>query len=292
MKSVRPFSKTSCATLLFLLSLFSASFLFAEKPKILRVSAIPDENPTELLRKNAPLVQYLEKELGMKVEFTPLVNYAATVEALAAGKLDLVWYGGFTHVQARQRTGDALAIVMRTEDASFHSKFIARKDSGIRSLKDLKGKTFAFGSVSSTSGHLMPRHFLLQEGIVPERDFARFSYSGAHDATAKWVEAGQVDAGALNEAVWERLVQEGKVDVDKVEVFWTTPDYVDYNWTARGGLDRKLVSRIVWAFLNLDYSNPEHKEILDLQRTKGYILATEDDFTGIEAAAKATGLLK
>ena len=292
MKSLRTSSKTSCATFLFLLSLFSISFLFAEEPKTLRVSAIPDENPTELLRKNAPLVQYLERELGMKVEFTPLVNYAATVEALAAGKLDLVWYGGFTHVQARQRTGDALAIVMRTEDASFHSKFIARKDSGIRSLKDLKGKTFAFGSVSSTSGHLMPRHFLLQDGIVPERDFARFSYSGAHDATAKWVEAGQVDAGALNEAVWERLVQEGKVDVDKVGVFWTTPEYVDYNWTARGGLDRALVSRIAWAFLNLDYSNPEHKEILDLQRTKGYILATEDDFTGIEAAAKAAGLLK
>lgn len=265
----------------------------AEPLKLLRISAIPDEAPTELLRKFAPLGEYLTKELGISIEFVPVVDYAASVEALAAGKLDMVWYGGFTHVQARHRTnGTAYAIVMRQEDLQFHSKFIARADSGIQSLQDLKGRTLAFGSVGSTSGHLMPRYFLQQAGLVPERDLQRFSFSGAHDATAKWVESGKVDAGVLNESVWDRLVQEGKVDTTKVKVFWTTPAYVDYNWTVRGDLDRQVVSRIARAFLNLNYNNPEHRPILALQRATSYVLAREDDFAGIEAAAKAAELLK
>ncbi|MBI3090047.1 MAG: putative selenate ABC transporter substrate-binding protein [Candidatus Tectomicrobia bacterium] len=260
--------------------------------KELRVSAIPDEAPTELLRKFQPLAAYLEAQLGMKVKFIPLLDYAATVEALAAKKVEMVWYGGFTHVQARRRTGNALALVQRLEDTAFHSKFIANADSGITSLGDLKGKTFTFGSVSSTSGHLMPRYYLLKQGVVPERDFGKFSYSGAHDATAKWVESGKVQAGVLNESVWQKLLEAGKVDPSKVKVIWTTPPYFDYNWTVRGDLDRLLQSKIVKAFLTLDEANPEQKKILDLQRTRGYVIATEDDYRGIEEAATAAGLLK
>jgi phosphonate transport system substrate-binding protein len=276
-----------------LLLVGSALSAAGDELQVLRISAIPDEAPTELLRKFEPLQKYLEQQLGLPVKFTPVIDYAASVEALAAGKVDMVWYGGFTHVQARRRTnGVAYAIVMRESDLTFHSRFITRVDSGINSLEDLKGKTFAFGSVSSTSGHLMPRYFLQQAGLKPEEDFKRFSFSGAHDATAKWVETGKVDAGALNGAVWDKLVREGKVDTAKVKVFWTTPPYVDYNWTVRGGLDRQLISRIARAFLNLDYDNPEQRPILDLQRAKAYVLAFEDDFDGITSAAEAAGLLK
>lgn len=265
----------------------------AQGLKVLRVSAIPDEAPTELQRKFEPLGAYLEKELGIPVQFTPVTDYAASVEALAAGKLDMVWYGGFTHVQARRRTKDsAYAIVMRDVDVQFRSKFIAHVQSNINRLEDLKGKTFAFGSVSSTSGHLMPRYFLQQAQINPEQDFSKLSFSGAHDATAKWVETGKVDAGALNESVWEKLVEGGKVDLTKVKVFWTTPPYVDYNWTVRGDLDRDVVSRLTKAFLSLDANNPAHKPILELQRAKYYVTAREEDFASIAEAAKAAGLLK
>ena len=259
----------------------------------LRISAIPDEAPTELIRKFKPLAAYLAKEIGMPVKFIPIINYVATVEALAAGKVDLVWYGGFTHVQARIRTkGNAFPLVMRHRDLKFKSKFIAATNSGINNLKDLKGKTFAFGSVSSTSGHLMPRYFLKRAGIVPEKDFAKFSFSGSHDATAKWVEAGKVKAGAMNEAVWNKLVKSGKVNTKKVRVFYTTPGYVDYNWTARADLPREVLSKIASAFLKLNHANPEHRKILSLQRAEGYVLAFESDFKGIESAARAAGLLK
>src|SRR5206468_9938145 len=136
---------------------------------VLKVSAIPDEAPTELQRKFAPLGKYLEKETGMKVEFVAVTDYAAVVEALASRRLDLAWLGGFTFVQAKLRTnGTAIPIVQRAEDEKFTSRFIVPLDSTAKSLADLKGKTFAFGSPSSTSGHLMPRYYLMKAGIDPD----------------------------------------------------------------------------------------------------------------------------
>ena len=275
------------ATALLLLLVTSAAVGPArgDTPEILRVSAIPDESPSELLRIYAPFAEYLSRELRMKVQFTPVVDYAATVEGLAAKKLDMVWYGGFTSVQAVRRTnGTARRLVLRQEDAEFKSVFVARPGSGIKGLEDLRGKTFAFGSVSSTSGHLMPRYFLLQARITPEKDLKQVAFSGAHDATALWVESGKVDAGALNFLVWDKLVQQQKVDLSKVAVFYTTPPYVDYVWTARGELDQGLLDRITAAFLKLDYRNPEHKKLLDLHRTKKYIKAKDTDWKDTEEA--------
>jgi phosphonate transport system substrate-binding protein len=282
-----------CAVIAVLVCLALSGMAAAYVPDVLKVSAIPDENPNELMRIYAPFAEYLGKELGMKVQFTPVVDYAATVEGLAAKKLDLVWYGGFTSVQAVRRTdGNARRLVLRQEDAEFKSVFIAKPGSGIASLADLKGKTFAFGSVSSTSGHLMPRYFLLQSRMNPEKDMKQVAFSGAHDATALWVESGRVDAGALNFLVWDKLVQQKKVDLTKVNVFYTTPPYVDYCWTARADLDAGLQDKITAAFLKLDAATPEHKRLLDLHRTKKYIKANDADWKSVEDAAVAAGLLK
>jgi phosphonate transport system substrate-binding protein len=269
----------------------SVSAVFAQAADVLKVSAIPDEAPTELLRKFKPLGAYLEQKLGMKVEFVPVADYAAVVEALAADRIDMAWLGGFTFVQARLKTGNAVPLVQREQDAEFTSKFIT-SDPAVKSLQDLKGKTFAFGSVSSTSGSLMPRYFMLQDGIKPEDFFSRVAYSGAHDATAAWVQAGKADAGVLNASVWQKLVDAGKVDTDKVKVFATTPTYYDYNWTVRGNLDAALQEKIKAAFLALDPTKPEQKAILDLQAASRFIETKPENYEGIEEAARAAGLLK
>ncbi|MBU0808553.1 MAG: putative selenate ABC transporter substrate-binding protein [Gammaproteobacteria bacterium] len=280
----RTLAFAACAALCLSTSLTHAA-------ETLRVSAIPDEAPTELLRKFKPLGAYLEQQLGMKVEFTPVADYPAVVEALATDRLDMAWLGGFTFVQVHLKTGNAIPLVQREQDAQFTSKFITA-DANVNSLADLKGKTFAFGSVSSTSGSLMPRYFMLQDGIKPESYFSRIGYSGAHDATAAWVQAGKVDGGVLNASVWDKLVASGKVDTSKVKVFATTPSYFDYNWTVRGNLDPALVEKIKAAFLALDPANPEHKAILDLQAASRFIETKPENYQGIEDAARAADLLK
>jgi phosphonate transport system substrate-binding protein len=259
--------------------------------QVLRVSAIPDESPTELLRKFTPLGAYLEKEVGMKVAWTPVNDYPAVVEGLAARKIDLAWLGGFTFVQVRHRTGNAIPIVQRAEDEKFVSRYIVPASSGARTLRDLKGKTFAFGSPSSTSGHLMPRFFLLKEGIDPDRDFTRIAFSGAHDATVAFVASGRAEAGVLNASVYDKLVEKGDANAKAVRVLATTPPYYDYNWTVRGDLDPGLVRKLTSAFLKLDPANPAHKEIMDLQRASKFIPTRPENYKGIEDAARAAGLL-
>jgi phosphonate transport system substrate-binding protein len=272
-------------------SLSSLPALAAE-PAVLRVSAIPDEAPTELQRKFEPLGKYLSAQTGMKVVFTPVTDYAAVVESLATRKLDLAWLGGFTFVQAKIRTnGTAIPIVQREEDAKFTSKFITANPA-IKTLADLKGKSFAFGAPSSTSGSLMPRFFLQQDGINPEKDFKTVAFSGAHDATVAFVAAGKAEAGVLNASVWDKLVESKKVDTSKVRVFATTPPYFDYNWTVRGDLDPALVKKLTDAFLALDPAKPDHKAILELQRAARFVPTQASNYEGIEAAAKSAGLLK
>lgn len=269
-----------------------AAFTFSAQAQSLKVSAIPDESPTELLRKFKPLGAYLEQKTGMKVDWTPVNDYPAVVEGLAAKRIDLAWLGGFTFVQARIRTGDAIPIAQRVEDEKFLSYYIVPKDSPAKSLQDLKGKTFAFGSPASTSGHLMPRFFLLKAGINPDKDFARLAFSGAHDATVAFVASGRAEAGALNASVYDKLMEKGDANAKAVRILQTTPPYYDYNWTVRGGLDPALVKKLTDAFLGLDPKNPAHKEILDLQRATRFIATKPENYKGIEEAARSAGLLK
>ena len=268
-----------------------AGAIAAQAQQTFRITAIPDESPTELARKSAPLAAYLERKLGVKVEFTPVTDYAAAVEALANKQVDLAWLGGFTFVQANNRSkGQVTPLVQRVEDEKFRSVFITTNPD-IRSLADLKGRNLSFGSQSSTSGHLMPRSFLLAAGIDPDRDLKRVAYSGAHDATVAAVASGKVDAGALNISVWDKLVADKKVDPAKVRVFYTTPAYYDYNWTVHADMPAARREQLVRAFIELNPATPEGKDILALQRATRFVPTRAENYKGIEAAARNAGLL-
>ncbi len=292
---MKPTSRRRAAgALLLLTSLFTGLLGLAgpvHAQAVLRVTAIPDESPTELARKAAPLVKYLEAQLGMKVEFTPVTDYAAAVEALVNHKVDLAWFGGFTFVQAQRRSGgQVIPILQREEDQKFRSVFIT-SDPAIKTLADLKGKDVSFGAQSSTSGHLMPRSFLLQAGIDPDRDFHRVAYSGAHDATILAVAAGKVQAGAVSISVWDQFVADKRVDPAQVRVIYTTPPYYDYNWSVSTAMPAALREKIVHAFLSLSRDDPTGRQILELQRATRYVPTRAENYQGIEAAARNAGLL-
>ena len=146
---------------------------------VLRISAIPDQNPEKLNRLYGLVADELSESLGRKVVYVPMVDYSAAVTAFRKGDLDLVWFGGLTGVQARLQTPGARVLAQRDVDAAFHSLFIGNREATaglqpIRSaadLKQLRGRRFTFGSESSTSGRLMPQYFL-QQGGVKLTDFA------------------------------------------------------------------------------------------------------------------------
>ncbi len=294
--SEHPFSlfKTLACTVLIAagIAILAAAPALAQQ-KVLKVTTIPEEAATEQIRKFGPITKYLERTLGMKVDFTPVNDYPAAVEALINKQVDLVWFGGFTHVQAQLRSGGkVVAIAQREEDSRFRSVFITQTDSGIKTLADLKGKQVSFGSASSTSGHLMPRSFLLQANMNPDKDFKRVAYSGAHDATIASVVGGRVDAAALDITVWRRFVEDKKVDTAKVNVFFTTPAFFNYNWSVHADMPAQLRERITKAFLDLSLATPEGKEILTLNRATKYIPTRNENYKDLETAGRSAGLIR
>ncbi|MDO9013958.1 MAG: putative selenate ABC transporter substrate-binding protein [Polynucleobacter sp.] len=274
------------------LCLFAASLSLSAQ-SVLRVTTIPEEAATEQMRKFGPLTKYLERTVGTKVDFVPVNDYPAAVEALVNKQVELVWFGGFTYVQAQIRSGGKIVpIAQREEDTKFRSVFITQTNSGIKSLADLKGKQVSFGSQSSTSGHLMPRSFLLEAGIDPDKDFKRVAYSGAHDATIASVVSGRVDAAALDITVWRKFVAENKVDTSKVDVFYTTPPYFNYNWSVHADMPAAQREKITAALLDLNMNNPEGKEILTLNRATKYIPTKPENYKGLESAGRSAGLIR
>jgi phosphonate transport system substrate-binding protein len=271
----------------------SAAFASFAAAQTFKVTTIPEEAATEQVRKFGPIVKYLESKLGQKVEFVPVNDYPAAVEALVNKQVDLVWFGGFTHVQANVRSGGKIIpIAQREEDTKFQSVFITKTNSGIKTLADLNGKQVSFGSASSTSGHLMPRSFLLDAKIDPDKDFKRVAYSGAHDATIASVVSGKVDAAALDITVWKKFVGEKKVDTNDVNVFYTTPGYFNYNWSVHADMPAATRERLTKALLDISMDDPIGKEILTLNRATKYLPTKAENYKGLEAAARSAGLLK
>ena len=265
----------------------------------LKVGGIPDQDTARLARRYQGFSDYLSQELDVKVEYVPSVDYAAVVTAFTQDELQLAFFGGLTGVQARLRNPGATAIAQREHDAKFHSKFVVRTDLPIQSMEDLAARssdlTITFGSESSTSGHLMPRHFLAEAGINPDTDFRGVpNFSGSHDLTWQLVEGGSYDVGALNEDVWDRAVREDRADTTRVREFYTTPDYYDYNWTVRANLDEVygegFTNRIQEALLKL--STDEHGEILELFSTEKFIATENANYEAIEEVARAQGLIQ
>ena len=277
----------------FLCVLLLSTSISLSAQTVLRVTTIPEEAATEQTRKFGPLTKYLERTVGMKVDFVPVNDYPAAVEALVNKQVELVWFGGFTYVQAQIRSGGKIIpIAQREEDTNFRSVFITQTNSGIKRLTDLKGKQVSFGSQSSTSGHLMPRSFLLEAGIDPDKDFKRVAYSGAHDATIAAVVNGRVDAAALDITVWRKFVSENKVDTTKVDVFFTSPPFYNYNWSVHADMPAAQREKITAALLNLNMNNPEGKEILTLNRATKYIPTKPENYKGLENAARNIGLIR
>jgi phosphonate transport system substrate-binding protein len=268
----------------------------------LKVGAIPDQDPQELARLYGTVADYLARALDVKVEYEPVADYTAAVTAFRVGDLDLVWFGGLTSVQAQKQVEGAEPVAQRDIDAAFHSVFIANRDSGIRrfqsarGLAALAGRTFTFGSESSTSGRLMPQYFLQRAGVGLGDLKGKPGFSGSHDKTIDLVQAGTYDAGVLNEQVWLDRLAKGDVDRRKVGVIWRSPPYPDYQWVIRPDADRRFgdgfTGRVKDALLSLRKDDPRQRRILDLFGADRFIPTKPGDHRLTEQAGEATGLLR
>ncbi|MCH9713077.1 MAG: putative selenate ABC transporter substrate-binding protein [Cyanobacteria bacterium] len=271
--------------------------------RVLRISAIPDQNPEKLNRLYGLVADELAEQLQVPVQFIPITDYTAAVTAFRTGDLDLVWFGGLTGVQAWLQKPGARALAQRDIDRSFHSVFIANPRSGLQpissveGLRELKGKRFTFGSESSTSGRLMPQ-FYLNEAGVQLSDFAGGApgFSGSHDALIALVQSGTYEAGVVNEEVWLSRLREGKVTTDAVIPIWRTPGYANYTWVVQPDLDQQFgpgfTTKLEQAFVGLDGANPRQAQILELFGAERFVPASNDQYKAIEQVGRQIGKIR
>lgn len=261
-----------------------------------RFTAIPDEDQSRLVERFSKVADYLEGRLDVEVEYVPVKSYGATVTAFRNDQVQLAWFGGLSGVQARRLVPGSIALAQGSEDAEFRSYLIAHRSTGLERADEvpdtLEGMSLTFGSRTSTSGRLMPEHFLRQRfGEAPDELFSRVGYSGDHSRTIALVEAGTWDLGAVNFSVWEAAVEDGRVDTDKVAVIWATPPYPDYNWTLRGDVDARFgegfTEQVRAALLEMD-----DPELLASFPREGFIPADNALYAPIEDVAEELGLLR
>lgn len=270
---------------------------------VLRIGAIPDQNPEKLNRLYGLVADELSQQLGVNVIYVPVTDYTAAVGAFRTGNLDLVWFGGLTGVQASLQKPGAQMIAQRDIDAQFYSVFIANTRSGLKpiqnqkGLAELRGKRFTFGSESSTSGRLMPQYFLSQAG-VKLADFAGGApgFSGSHDATIALVQSGAYDAGAVNEQVWKSSLRSGKANRSKVVQIWRTPSYPDYLWLGQPNLDQRFgkgfTARLRAAIVGWRPQDPEQKRILELFGAQQFTTVKAGEYKKIEQVGRQIGKIR
>ena len=236
-------------------------------------------------------MEYLAASSGLETRLVVPADYVDAVRLFREKEIDLAYFGGLTFLQAHKHYG-ALPLVMRAIDTRFTSWFLVRPELAQLELSDFRDRKFSFGDKMSTSGHLMPRHFLLSEWeIEPENFFAEVSYSGAHDKTAIQVRDGVVDVGAVNTAIVNKMLADGRLQPDDLHVLWQTPPYPDNVWSVQAYLDEALKTKLRDAFLGLDPADSRHAEILQNLRAESYLPASAADFSDLDKIARNLGLL-
>jgi phosphonate transport system substrate-binding protein len=258
-------------------------------------TAIPDQDESALRTRFGKIATYLQGKLGVDVKYVPVKSYAAAVTAFRNDQVQLAWFGGLSGVRARNLVSGSQALAMGKEDKAFTNYFIAHSSTGLKLSssfpKEIRGKTFTFGSKGSTSGRLMPEYFVRQNfGQAPNKVFSRVGFSGDHSRTIALVQSGAFQTGTINPKVWHKELKAGKIDTSKVSVIWTTPSYPNYNWSVRGDADKRFgagfTQKVRQALLAM-----KDPDLLKQFPRSAFIPASNSDYKPILDVGKAIGLI-
>jgi len=255
-----------------LLLLASVPAAAQDNPAKLRVALLPDENAATIIQNAEPLRQYLHARLNRDIELVVTTDYSSMIEAMRFGRIEIAYFGPLSYVLAKSKAPniEPFAVGVASGSPTYRRVIVAQADGPVKTIADIKGKTVGFGDPASTSSHLIPRALIARNGLYGEADY-KFVHLGAHDAVARAVQSGQVQAGALSEAIFKNLVAKGTIDAAKVKVIAVSDPIPNYPMVMQGKLQPELKAAIRQAFLEL-----RDAAILKPFRAEGFV-ATDDN---------------
>jgi phosphonate transport system substrate-binding protein len=232
----------------------TALALPARSQQVLTVGLIPSEDSRAMIANSQKMMDMLSAALGMPVKPFVAADYNGVIEALRSKRLDVAYLGPFSYVLGATVADIEAFAVAETKKAGrtyYHSQVIAHKDSGIRTVADLKGKTFAFVDPSSTSGHLFPKAGLAKAGFDTDKDFGRVIFSGSHDSSAIAVQNRKIDAAAIADRILDAAIAKGLAKREDLVQVWKSDPIPESPTVWRKDLPADLKKRIQAAFLQV-----------------------------------------
>src|SRR5712692_4342480 len=229
------------------------------------------------------------REAGVPTDYVLFSNYEAQIEALFNRQIDVAWNTNVAYARCERRAGGACQVLgMRDQDVDYLTRFIARTDAGLRSLIDLKGKRFAYGSADSAQAALIPAYYLRQAGLDPERDVRPLHFDldvGKHGDTGtselevlRALAANEADAAGIADTTWRQQLAKGEIDEQVIGSLWVTPGYCHCNFTALPDFDADRARRWSAALLKMDRANPRWRSYMELEGVARWLPGQKDGY--------------
>ncbi len=273
-------------TLLIAIGLPALAQAAESDPDTLKVALLPDENASELIKRNQPLKDYLETSLGKKVELIVTTDYSSMIEAMRFGRIDLAYFGPLSYVMAKSKSDiEPFAAMVVDGKPTYRSVIIANAESGISEYAGIKGRKMAYGDRASTSSHLIPKTVLLEKAELKAGDDYEQHFVGSHDSVAVNVANGNADAGGLSEVIFGHVTERGLIDPKKVKVLGYSKEYPQYPWAMRSNLDAELKQRVRDSFLSID-----DPEVLKSFKAESFAPISDSDYDVIREMGSLLGL--
>lgn len=259
-----------------------------------RIAVIPVQTEGQLGDAMAKLQTILAEALDREVDIRDYPDYNGVVEAMNFGQVDMAFFGPLTYVIANHKSGaEAIVVQLVNGTPSYYSYIVTHRDHPWNSLDELFADpgsvTFAFGDPNSTSGSLVPGVELKRRGVLvseTESSLQEVRYTGSHDITALAVQNKDVDAGAIDSAIYDNLVAQGTIDGDQFKIIWQSEPLYQYPWAVKQGTDPALIERLQETFEAIT-----DETVLRGFGISGFARTSDDDYAPIRAVAEREGRL-
>jgi phosphonate transport system substrate-binding protein len=260
--------------------------------KTLRIGLIPEQNIFKQLERYQPLAGYLSRKVGAKIKLKILPRYGNIIDNFQSEKLDGAFFGSFTYALAHAKIGvSAVARPLALDNTStYYGVIFIRRDSGIRTIKDMKGKRFAFVDKATTAGYLLPLEFFYEGGVKDYKTYFKETYfTGTHQDTIYDVLNKRADAGAAKNTIYYRLAREDPRIGMELKILTRSPDVPENGLAMRRDLDGSLKKQFKEVLLGM-HDDPMGKEILKQFGAIRFIETTEEDYRAVYEYARHIGL--
>ncbi|TAL26057.1 MAG: phosphate/phosphite/phosphonate ABC transporter substrate-binding protein [Nitrospirae bacterium] len=273
--------------------LFFPAAAFAEQDELL-IGLIPEVNVFKQRERFSPLADYLSEKTGVKVKLTIFSKYGGTVERFRSLNLDGAFFGSFTGATAIEQLGvEPLARPVNLDGSStYHGYIFVRKDSGIRNVKDMKGKRMAFVDKATTAGYIFPIAYFKENGVQDiDKYFREYYFAGSHDAAIYAVLNKKADVGAAKHSVYDKLKRNDPGLDRELIILAESPKVPSNGLCVRKDLNRKLKGKFKSALLDMD-KDPKGKIVLEKFGALRFIETTASDYQPVFDLIKRAGIKK